>query len=368
MNEDLLTHLADVPMSTHQPELASIERRSRAIRRARHSRRLSIIGAGAAVLVAGGVFWPTTTTPHGTVAAGGPLAFGALPAAADSDDANCAAGFGSWVSRDDWAASPEIVASASLITASPLPLASIGVHQEEANCPRSVPAAVFYSTDPVRGISVWPDVADPFEGATDLSSQTVRGQAGQVRSFDGEGMQLSWVDADGIRWLALGSGVDKTTFVSVVDGLVFEGHDGQTLDPTSAPPGFVSVDVIEPSDTTLTRSWQVQYGDESFVESNVRGKFVSLQATTSPREPVAVVASIYASGTRLAEVDGELAVLAYNGPVHSGRAVLTWQKDGVTYNLSSDGTVDEAVALANSVEQVSVTDPRVSGAPEYPLD
>ena len=367
MNEKLLATLAHVDVPQTAPALSSIEGRARAIRRGRHGRRFTVIGAGAAVLFAGGIFWPTTTTPHGTVAMGGPLAFGAAPAAA-SQDASCSVGFGSWVSRDHWASSPEIAASASLITDTSLPLASVGVHQDDMNCAPIMPAAVFYATDPVRGISVWADVADPFVGLTDLTAQTVRGAAGQVRTYEDHSLQMSWVDPDGIRWLALGSAVAQADMVAILDSLVFSGPDGQTLDPASAPAGFVNDPVDPGPQSTTTRSWQVNYGDETFVEGSVPGKFLGLRATTTPSEPITVKASMYAIGTTFTEVNGELAMFVKNGPADAVSGWLLWERDGVTYRLISDGTMTEAVALADSVVTVPVTDPRVVNAPEYPLD
>ena len=364
MNEDLLTRLAQVDLPTRTPPLGRIERRALSIKRARHGRRVGLVAVGAGAFVLGGMLLPPGTTP-------GPVARGRSVSsylelqsarAADVGGPDCNTGFGSWVEPDEWGNDPAIAQSASLLAKPPFPLTALGVHQQAMGCPTVFPAAVLYSTSPIRGVSLWADVVDPFAGNTEpISDLRVRNTSGQLRVVS-DSLFVSWLEPDGRRWFAMGSGQDADQMVAVLDGLRFRGT---TLDPATVPDGFTAAPIGPAPTSTVTRRWTVQYGDdpETGLEEAAGAEphdEVTLEVTTSPVAPLEVAASGNASAVQFVQVNGQLAVYSpWGDPTIDTGGWLKWQESGVTYTLANDHGLENSLQLAAQVEHITLDDPRV---------
>lgn len=368
MNHDLLNRLADVEVGTRTPDLASVERRSRAILRGRRTMRAGAIGFAVVATLAVGTILPLGSRSGAPLAElQRPLPFGALPASASADQAACSVGFGSQVDRADWPGDPDVVRSASLIADPPIPLTHVEVRLDVGNCPEAVPAAVLYDTDPVRGISVWPDVQDPFAGFEEIPDEepfvevVVDGNDALLRDFGDDSLQLSWLAADGTRWMAMSSGFPIDDALAVLDSLAFSGR---TLEPTSVPADLSVAPVSSVPPTTDVRKWQAWYGEEDD-QPAVDPPTTTLSATTVFTAPIQVAASMHAPSVAFTEVNGAPAVFSTNGADLASATFgwLEWTQDGVTYVLVGSWTLDELVALAENVEPVSLDDSRVTGAP-----
>lgn len=367
MTDDLLDRLADVEIGTRTPDLASVERRSHAILRNRRTVRGGTIGLAVVATLAIGTILPLGSQSGAPLAQlQGPLPFGALPAAAHDGEAACGVGFGSQVERDTWSTTPGIVRSAALLTDAPVALTHVEVHLDEQNCPAAVPAAVLYDADPVRGISVWPDVQDPFEGWEELPDEeplspvVVDGHDALLRSFGDESLQVSWLAPDGTRWMAMSSGFPTDDALALLDSLTF---DGSALDLASVPPDLTVAPVSSVPPTTSVMTWSAWYGEEDGQPAGDPPVTV-LSATTSFKEPREVAASMHAPSTAFADVNGAQAVFTTNGADLESATFgwLGWTTDGVSYTLVGPWTFDELVALAEKVEPVSLDDDRVTSA------
>ena len=367
MNEDLLDRLADLDVPTPTPALDRIQRRAHSIRRARQGRRAGLVGLGAGALVLGGIMLPPGSAPR-PVAQGHPVtSYLELQSAraADQGGPDCDSGFGLMIDPAQWSSDPAIEESASLLADPPYPLTELNALKTTMGCPPAMPSAVLYSTSPVRGVSVWADVKDPFAGVTDpIKALTVRGAAGQYRVVN-DSRFVTWLEPDGSRWFAMGSGVDVDQFAAVLDGLTF---DGTTLDPTTVPDGFTSAPLGTHPASNVTRRWMVKYGDDP--ETGVSGEGVAqvtppreevnLEVTTPGSVPPQVVASASTSGVQFVQVNGQLAVYAPTGdPAVSTGGRLTWQADGRSYMLWADHGLAESISLAEQVEHVSLDDARL---------
>ncbi|MEP7765589.1 hypothetical protein [Sanguibacter sp. 25GB23B1] len=371
MNDHLLDRLADVEVGTRTPDLASVERRSRAILRRHRTMRAGAIGLALVATLAAGTILPLGSQSGAPLAeTQAPLPFGALPASASADDAACNVGFGSQIERDTWSDDSVIVRSAALISDPPIALTHVEVHLDEGNCPDAVPAAVLYDADPVRGISVWPDVQDPFastEGVDDsyadapLDHVVVGGHDALMRDSGDQSIQLSWLTADGTRWMAMSSGFPAAEALAVLDGLSFSGF---TLDASSVPAGLTVAPVSTVAPTTSVKMWSAYYGEEDG-QPAADPPVTVLSATTVFRAPPEVAASMHAPSTAFAEVNGVPAVFSTNGAdlAFATFGWLKWTQNGVSYSLVGTGSFDELVALAEKVEPVSLDDSRVIGAP-----
>ena len=276
-------------------------------------------------------------------------------------------GFGSQVERDTWSNDPVVVRSAALIADPPVPLTHVEVHLDEGNCPPAVPAAVLYDLDPVRGISVWPDVQDPFAGWEELPDEeplspvVVDGHDALLRDLGDQSIQLSWLTADGTRWMAMSSGFPTDDALAVLDALSF---DGVTLDAASVPAELTVAPVSTVPPTTADKKWSAYYGEDDG-QPAADPPVTILSATTVFTEPGEVAASMHAPSTAFAEVNGARAVFTTNGAdlATATYGWLRWTQGGVSYSLVGPWTFEELVALAEKVEPVSLDDSRVTGAP-----
>ncbi|PFG34304.1 hypothetical protein [Sanguibacter antarcticus] len=364
MNDNILDSLAHVEVGTRTPDLATIERRSRAIVRGRRSARFGAIGlAVAATVTLGSVLPHSSGNDEPLAALRSPLAFGALPASADADPAACAISFSSVVAPEDWATAPGMIESASLLTDPPFELTTVRVMQSDTNCPAAVPAAVLYDPDPVRGISVWPDVQDPFVGLDNgleeepLGHVTVRGQAALLREHLSS-LQITWLAEDGTRWMAMSSGFALDETVDVLDDLAF---DGSTLNPASVPDDLSVAPVSTVPATTTSTTWEAWYNEKEDQPAS-DPPLTYLSATTAFKPPIEVSASMSAPATLLTDVQGHPAAFSSFGAdvLTATTGIVTWKRDGVSYYLHGQGTIDEILALAETLEPVALDDPRVA--------
>ena len=372
MNDDILARLAEVELPTRAPALESIERRARAIRRGRHGRRFGLVTVAVATLVLGGVTLPIGDDGSGQnpTARGAAVYLGVLPATAADGGApsQCPEEQTTqWIDRADWAKNPGMAASAELLTNAPYPLVGLGVSQSTLTCLQAIPAAVLFDEDPVRGISVWPDVYNPYQGDKGIESRDVRGTKGLLLDRGGSeysSLVISWNEPDGKRWLAEGSGVSVEEFTATLDGLTFT--NGQ-LDPATVPAGFTSLPLEAPVIGEVSWTWDVFYGNEN-LEGVEPSEFVRFGATTSYRaEPREIYASRAASSVQFTTVAGERAVYGTNGATN-GWGTLYWQHDGISYSLFGTNGMAELIPLAEQAEHVGIDDARLTEAPKYPAD
>jgi len=345
---DELTHVdATAPI----PSVDTIQMRGRAIVRARRARRGAVVGALAVALTVGGLGLPHLAGNDPAVQASGGF-LGIAPASA-SDGGACNMGHGGWVERDDWGEHADVVDVASLVVADGVgPVRTAGVHWDRGVCAVVTPAAVLYDTDPVRGLTVWRDVANPYGDRLDLAPQQVRGRTAMTTDLDDGEHVLSWRDADGIRWLAEASGMSLATTVSVLDDLTFAGG---VVVPSSVPAGFSAAPAVAPTTTHTTRGWHVTYGSAAWDSRRID------LITSRVTQPPEVYAARDAQGVRFTTVDGVTAVWTTDA---DGWGSLDWVRDGVRYTLKASGGLDRLRGLAAHVEHVAVDDPRLDGVPD----
>ncbi|RMI14095.1 hypothetical protein [Cellulomonas triticagri] len=369
MSTDFLTRLADVDTPAPTPDLARVQRRARALRRNRRARTVGASVGLAAVLTVGGVVLPQVGGGAPTPQAGAfPLSLGVAPAVAGEGTTECQTGWSEWVAPDAWPADPRITGAAAVLADAPWAATSAGVHLTRMDCTSALPVAVLVSEEPVRGVTVWRDVADPFpEGTDGVADVPVRGAAGRLRDL-GTSAYVSWSE-DGARWMASGSGLGTTDLLDVLDALRF---DGDALDPGSVPSGLDAAATGATRTERETLRWTVTYGDTAPVEGadgvhrTPEGTGVTLEAMAGPQEPPEVVASYDAAGVRLVDVAGHRASFAPWGDQSTDvGGWLRWQAEGVTYVLSGGLPVEDLAALAATVTPAAVDDPSLTGLPQY---
>lgn len=375
MTPDLLDRLADVETPAPTVRLAAVERRARHLRQARRARRVVVGTAGlATVLVLGGVVVPQLSDQdRGSGAPAVALALGVAPARAADATTRCGTGFAELVERADWAAEPSVPEAAALLDDPAWPITSIGVRRVTTDCLPAVPAAVLVDADPARGITLWSDVATPFSSDLDgVVDVAVRGATGQLRDV-GTAAYVTWLDADGVRWMANGSGMTPDELVADIDGLVL---DGTAVDPASVPDGFDPGPVPDPPTSTTGRSWSVTYGDTESHDADGDGAYkpspgagVDLEVTSEYRDPVQVAVSYWSEQVRLVDLDGVVGEFSPMGdPAVDVGGWLIWQRDGLTYTLSGALPMEQLVDLARTVQPVALDDPRIDAAPDWPSD
>jgi len=337
------------------PPVAQIRARAAALRR-RRRRTTSVLSVGvvAAAIGVGGLVAPQGgATPEGPAA---PVFLGVQSAAAADGRTGCNVGFGEALARDAWAADPAAARLPALLDAPGVaPLRGVSLHADTENCPPPVPVVTLYADDPVRGLTVYRDVADPYAGQDGLTERRVRGATAVVMTFDAGNMVLSWVDADGVRWLSQAGGITQDAAVALLDGLVLD-PDGR-LDPASVPADLVVGDVPEPVAGTRTVTYTVQYGSPGAEWTDDR---VILSVSDRPRAAGEWAASA-APGLELVQVAGGVA--EYD-PGNDAFGQLIWTRDGLTYHLTGTGGVERLVELAESVRTVAPADPVIAAAPD----
>jgi len=337
MSTDLLAELRVVDDIGVVP-LASIHRRAQTIRRRRRAGAALAVGAVAAALVVGGA-----SLPLGSPA--GP------PQAQAGTDA-CTTGYGyGWTDRARWDAVPHADALASVIppTAGLAPMRGVGIHEAHLDCLPAVPAAVLYATRPaLRGVSLWVDADNPYEGEADVENTTVRGVAARSLALsDGERV-LSWSEPDHHRWYVEASGLSAADLDEVLGALDLRGG---SVDATGVGADWTEASLPAPVTSHRTQVWIVQYGGPGAAWDSDRVQLKVTVAAGSPAQEAAKGAAF----TTLTTVNGELAAYSVEG-------ALLWNDGGLAYTLVGSGGLDRLRTLAERVEHVGLDDPLVTQA------
>ena len=360
MTDDLLDTLrTDTSLDLGAPvrDVGEIHRRAHALRVRRRLRvgASSAMGIAAALAVAG-VVLPQDAGTGGTPAAA--VSPGVAAAhAADGAEVDCRLGFGSVIDLADLAERPDVASLVVLLEdgTDVAPLRGVSAGQEELACPQPAPALVLYDVDPVRGIAVYPDVANAYEGEEGLVTTQVRGTQGQLMTLETGSHILSWVESDGERWLAEASGVEVNELVGVLDSMEIADDDTVSADPLDA---FETAPVLPPANDVVIPAWGVQYGSPG-------ADWTPDRVTVGVRkadEPTATLASRW-SGLTPTQVAGHL---AFYDPGPDGEEVgaLFWDADGLRFTLTGTGGPERLVELAEHLEPVSVDDPRLFDVPD----
>jgi hypothetical protein len=374
MSTDPLSRLSAVPTPAPRFDLDGVQRRALARRRARRTRLGIGTAALATVLTVGGVVVPQLgsdgTGSGGAAQAAAALGLGVAPASAADEGAQCDVATVETVARSDWSDLAQVTGAATLIDEAPWGLTSVDVRKSTVSCVPALPVLVLLDTDPVRGLTLWSDVSDPFPASVEdeVVDVTVRGGAGRFRDL-GSGMYVTWLDDAGTRWLAAGSGLTRDELLADLNGLTL---DGGTADPTAVPDGFEVVPVTDAPADPVSYLWWAMYGDtqttvqdEAGVYGPVLGGGVWLEVSTARSAPPEVTASYWAAETVLVDVDGHRGVFApWGDPATDVGGSLDWQVDGVTYRLSGAVPVEELAALAAQVRPVGLDDARLVDVPD----
>ncbi|WP_432538025.1 hypothetical protein [Kineococcus arenarius] len=309
----------------------------------------------AAVLTVAGVLIPQRPGDGGVHQAAATF-LGVAPArAADGSDADCRTFFAADLQRSTWPGNPQVVAAAALLpeTAAGAPLRGVNAGTSRGACPPPTPAAVLYTESPsVRGLTVWADVANPYSSDDGLQAVTVRGRAGQFLTLSSDSHVLSWDEPDGTRWLAEASGIDQSTMITTLGRLTFT--DDRLLQG-SPPAGWLQAPLPSATTDTLTTGWQVMYGSPGAQWTDDRLTLGVGRAVGSP----AVYAARYAPGVTFTRVHGALAVY-----ISEQGGCLFWQAGDLAYSLCGSGGAQRLTQLAEQVEHVDLTDPRIQTAPD----
>jgi len=337
MSTDLLAELRVVDDIGVVP-LASIHRRAQTIRRRRRAGAALAVGAVAAVLVVGGASLPLGSP------AGPPLAL--------AGSNSCTSGYGyGWTDRSRWDAVPHADALASVVppTTGLAPMRGVGISEDRRDCLPAVPAAVLYATQPaLRGVSLWVDADNPYEGEPGIEDATVRGVAARSLALSDGELVLSWSEPDHHRWYVEASGLTAESLDDVLADLDLRG--GVVHEP-SLPSAWSSAELPLRAVSLRTQTWTVQYGNAGAAWDADRVQLTAEEAATSPAQ----VASSSAALTTLTDVDGRLAAYTANG-------MLRWNADGIAYTLVGSGGLDRLRMLAERVEHVGLDDPLVTRA------
>jgi len=358
MTDDLLTSLRTDPgLDSGAPvrDVGDIHRRARAL----HTRRRLLVGATSATGIAAALAVAGVVLPQDAGTGGNPSVatyLGVTAAhAADGAEADCRLGYGSAVDLGDLDDRADIAALAVLFRdgTDVALLRGISAHQDEGQCPPPVPALVLYDLEPLRGISVWPDVANPYDGDTGLVSTQVRGVRGEFMTLDTGTRVLSWVEPDGERWLAEASGVDADELVAVLDAMQIGDDDTVSAD---LPDGFEAAPVSPPTTDLVMPEWTVQYGSPG-AEWTADRVIVNV---TEAYAPTAALAASW-SGFTPSQVGSHVALYDAGDGVFGS---LRWDADGRSYVLTGTGGIQRLVMLAEHLEPVAVDDPRLMDVPD----
>lgn len=358
MTDDLFAALRTDPCldpGTPARDVGDIHRRARTL----HTRRRLLVGATSATGIAAALAVAGVVLPQDAGTGGNPSAaeyLGVTAAhAADGSEADCLLGFGSAVDLADLDDRADVAALAVLLRdgTDVAPLRGISAHQNEGQCPPPIPALVLYDLEPLRGISVWPDVANPYDGDTGLVSTQVRGARGELMTLDTGTQVLSWVEPDGDRWLAEASGVEVDELVAVLDAMQIGDDDTVGAD---LPDGFEAAPVSPPTTDLVIPEWTVQYGSPG-AEWTADRVIVNV---TEAYVPTAALAASW-SGFTPSQVGGQVALYDAGDGVFGS---LRWDADGRSYTLTGTGGIERLVILAEHLEPVAVDDLRLMDAPD----
>jgi len=351
-----LDHL-DRPDGRPVPPVEQVHARAAVLRRRRRrTTTVLCVGVLAAALGAGGLALPQGGGAPGSSTPVAATFLGVQRAAAADGEAACDRGVAEALDRGDWGTDP-VAAGLTAVLASPdlAPLRGVSMDVTTWNCPAATPVVALYADDPVRGVLLFRDVANPYDGQSGLTERRVRGVTARVMTFDTGALVLSWVDPDGVRWLAQAGGMSEDAAVGVLDGLVLDPSGA--ADPASVPGDLVAA-AVPPQQTGTRRGlYLVQYGSPGPEWTDDR---VILSVGSTPSSEVDWAAS-GAPGLELVHVRGTLAEYE-PGSAGDPFGQLRWTADGRTYVLVGTGGASRLVTLAESLEHVDPGDPRVAGA------
>ncbi|NNH08364.1 hypothetical protein HLB10_14900 [Cellulomonas fimi] len=238
----------------------------------------------------------------------------------------------------------------------------LGIEVSDFPCGQAVPAAVFYAPDGSGGISLYPDVADPWPGLQAPDDLTVRGQSGRTLSPDAGHHFVTWVEPDGTRWFVVANGLDVPALTAWLDTVPLSGT---TVAPDATAPGMQRVaDQAAPAPgPSRVIAWDLGYGDAEPVDADgdgyddgVPAGVMSLHVEVGAAEPVESALSWAIPGRQVTTLDGRVAVWSSG---HEGGSALRWSDGTRTYLLMGAPTLDDALALAQTVQPVALDDPRV---------
>ncbi len=352
MTTDPLHRLAAIDAGTRAPALADIGGRARAIRQRRTAGRAAGVLGIAAVLAVGGVVLPAGDDGRDLGPAPVAQFLGVRPADAAE---GCGRAWAQWLDPGVWTR-PEVAALASTIADAPLPTTAAGVREQTDACPAPYAAAVLYDAAAARGIAVYADVEFAFAPDAVLEDATIQGDPARWRTFEGGMSAVTWVRADGTRWLARAQGVEAAEMLRVLDGLVL---DATSVPVQGLPDGF-ALAVPDHAPADVVDEWWIEYG-APVPDGPATGLepappalldeagYVRLRVTPAG-EPWQVA---FAGGlpVGLTTVGG---VPATASPRDGGMLSLRWTADGRDYELVADGgTVEQLRALAERVTPVA---------------
>ncbi|WP_432537764.1 hypothetical protein [Kineococcus arenarius] len=359
---DLLRALAHVPDTT-VPPVEGVHRRAAAIRRGRRRTKAGLsAGVLASALVIGGIFLPQSGDSTGPAPAPQAASLLGIARAQASDGAGSCldtSGYTTRLTRQEWTSDPRSAQLAAWLPAEATgePVRGIDVTSNRLTCPPPVPAAVLYAETPAKkGLTLWSDVARPFRGEEGLQQVQVRGTNAELLPLPGNVM-LSWREPDGTRWIAQASGVDRADLLATLDGLAL---NGASLDPASVPASWQQSDLPEDSGDPNVLSWDVEYGPSGYTQDPPGIRLhVGYEV-----EPVAVAAARGVDVITFTRVNGHLATFSTD----QGGCV-DWDVNGLAYSVCGSQDMDLLVGLAEQVQHVATTDPRLQAAPDlYPTD
>jgi hypothetical protein len=209
----------------------------------------------------------------------------------------------------------------------------------------------------------------PYPGGDEITLEPtdLRGrEASRVRTGvpDATFLGFAWTEVDGASWLLTAHGADEATVRAVAEALELEAA------PIDADPVAVLPDDAMPDGYAATwqaRGLPVVEGPERLVWQLVINppapEGCTITISTTRREAPPGEMSAAGPGVR---ADDRVAVRGTEGFAieEGGIVVLDWQETpGVVGRLMCNGDIDEAVRVADSLEEVEPDDPRIQPGP-----
>jgi len=351
---DPLRALAHVPNTT-VPPVEGVHRRAAVIRRGHRRAKVGVsAGVLASALIIGGVLVPQSDSnpgPRGTLQA---ASFNGLARAHADTGGDCkGARYGANVPRQQWVSDPRAAELASWLPAEATgePVRGINVHTDGVTCRPLTPAAALYTEAPKQGLSLWADVARPFRGEQGLRSVQLRGTTAELLPLPGN-LMLSWTEPDGTRWVVQGSGLDQAAIVATLDDLVLQGT---SVEPASVPAPWQQSHLPDAASPYSDWTWQVEYGPSGYTQDAP-----GIRLGVGPLvEPIATGVARGADLYTFTRVNGHPATFFTD----LGGCVR-WDEADLSYGVCGSQDMDLLVDLAEQVEHVATTDPRLQAAPD----
>ena len=208
---------------------------------------------------------------------------------------------------------------------------------------------------------LYADVADPF---THVSTGTVpvRGTEAHVLTPPAGHHFVTWTEPDGIRWYVVARGMTVAQLASWLDATPLAGV---TVGADASFPGMVRTpDLVRaPEGPSTLWTWDATYTGVSPARidsgySDTPAGAVTLRVLVGPQDDPTARLSWAIQGRVVTTVDG---IPATYTPHTEGGSLLTWSKDGATFQLFVGAhTLDASLAVAAQLEHVALDDPRVT--------